>query len=375
MDKPIRVLHVIGIMNRGGAETMIMNLYRHIDRSKVQFDFVENSREPAAFDEEILDLGGRIYRCPHYNGKNHFTYVKWWNDFFKAHPKEYPIVHGHLGSTAAIYLSIAKKYGAYAIAHSHSSGTDHSLRSYLYQMMSYNTRNVADYFFACSEAAGKDRFGRKVISGDHYAVLNNAIDVNHFSYNSRVREVVRDELGIGQNQLVVSHIGRYTMEKNHEFILKIFSELRKLGLGARLLMIGDGTLRTHIMQMAEQASLSSDVIFTGVRSDVERLMQAMDVFVLPSLYEGLPVTMVEAQAAGLPCIISDKVPPECILTEGLVDVMPLSASPGAWAEKILAKRAIPRTDRRAEIAAHGFDITTEAVKLQEFYLKAYEQNC
>lgn len=375
MSEPIRVLHVIGIMNRGGAETMIMNLYRHIDRSKVQFDFVENSREPAAFDEEILDLGGRIYRCPHYNGKNHFTYVKWWNDFFKAHPKEYPIVHGHLGSTAAIYLSIAKKYGAYAIAHSHSSGTDHSLRSYLYQMMSYNTRNVADYFFACSEAAGKDRFGRKVISGDHYAVLNNAIDVNQFSYNSRVREVVRDELGIGQNQLVVSHIGRYTKEKNHEFILKIFSELRKLGLGARLLMIGDGTLRTHIMQMAEQASLSSDVIFTGVRSDVERLMQAMDVFVLPSLYEGLPVTMVEAQAAGLPCIISDKVPPECILTEGLVDVMPLSASPGAWAEKILAKRAIPRTDRRAEIAAHGFDITTEAVKLQEFYLKAYEQNC
>lgn len=375
MSKPIRVLHVIGIMNRGGAETMIMNLYRHIDRSKVQFDFVENSNEPAVFDEEILSLGGRIFRCPHYSGKNHFTYVKWWNDFFKAHPREYPIVHGHLGSTAAIYLLIAKKYGAYAIAHSHSSGTDHSLHSYLYRMMSYNTRNVADYFFACSEAAGTDRFGRKVISGDHYAVLNNAIDVNQFSYNSRVREVVRDELGIGQNQLVVSHIGRYTKEKNHEFILKIFSELRKLGIGARLLMIGDGTLRTHIMQMAEQASLSSDVIFTGVRSDVERLMQAMDVFVLPSLYEGLPVTMVEAQAAGLPCIISDKVPPECILTEGLVDVMPLSASPGAWAEKILAKRAIPRTDRRAEIAAHGFDITTEAVKLQEFYLKAYERNC
>ena len=375
MSKPIRVLHVIGIMNRGGAETMIMNLYRHIDRSKVQFDFVENSSEPAVFDEEILSLGGRIFRCPHYNGKNHFTYVKWWNDFFKAHPKEYPIVHGHLGSTASIYLSVAKKYGAYAIAHSHSSGTDHSLHANLYQIMSYNTRNVADYFFACSEAAGKERFGSKVVSGDHYAVLNNAIDVNRFSYNPSVRNAVRDELGIGQIQLVVGHIGRYTKEKNHEFILKIFSELKKMDSNARLLMVGDGTLRTHIMQMAEQASLSSDVIFTGVRSDVERLVQAMDVFVLPSLYEGLPVTMVEAQAAGLPCIISDKVPSECILTEGLVDIMTLSASPEAWAEKILAKRAIPRTDRRAEIAAHGFYITTEAVKLQEFYLKAYEQNC
>lgn len=375
MSKPIRVLHVIGIMNRGGAETMIMNLYRHIDRSKVQFDFVENSSEPAVFDEEILSLGGRIFRCPHYNGKNHFTYVKWWNDFFKAHPKEYPIVHGHLGSTASIYLSVAKKYGAYAIAHSHSSGTDHSLHANLYQIMSYNTRNVADYFFACSEVAGKDRFGSKVTSGSHYAVLNNAIDVNRFSYDLSVRVAVRDELGIEQDQLVVGHVGRFTKEKNHEFILKIFSELKKMDSNARLLMIGDGTLRTHIMQMAEQASLSSDVIFTGVRSDVERLMQAMDVFVLPSLYEGLPVTMVEAQAAGLPCIISDKVPPECILTEGLVDVMPLSASPETWAEKILAKRAIPRTDRRAEIAARGFDITTEAVKLQEFYLKAYEQNC
>lgn len=121
MDKPIRVLHVIGIMNRGGAETMIMNLYRHIDRSKVQFDFVENSSEPAIFDEEIISLGGRIYRCPHYNGKNHFTYVKWWNEFFQAHSKEYPIVHGHLGSTAAIYLAIAKKYGVYTIAHSHNT--------------------------------------------------------------------------------------------------------------------------------------------------------------------------------------------------------------------------------------------------------------
>ena len=372
MSKPIRVLHVIGIMNRGGAETMIMNLYRHIDRSKVQFDFVENSSEPAVFDEEILSLGGRIFRCPHYNGKNHFTYVKWWNDFFKAHPKEYPIVHGHLGSTASIYLSVAKKYGAYAIAHSHSSGTDHSLHANLYQIMSYNTRNVADYFFACAEAAGKERFGSKVVSGDHYAVLNNAIDVNRFSYNPSVRNAVRDELGIGQIQLVVGHIGRYTKEKNHEFILKIFSELKKMDSNARLLMVGDGTLRTHIMQMAEQASLSSDVIFTGVRSDVERLVQAMDVFVLPSLYEGLPVTMVEAQTAGLPCIISDKVPSECILTEGLVDIMTLSASPEAWAEKILAKRAIPRTDRRAEVAAHGFDITTEAVKLQEFYLNAVQ---
>lgn len=370
MDKPIRVLHVIGIMNRGGAETMIMNLYRHIDRSKVQFDFVENSSEPAIFDEEIISLGGRIYRCPHYNGKNHFTYVKWWNEFFQAHSKEYPIVHGHLGSTAAIYLAIAKKYGVYTIAHSHSAGTDHSVKSYLYRIMSHNTRNVADYFFACSEAAGLDRFGRKVTSGTHYAVLNNAIEVDKFSYDPDVRQSVRRELGYEPNQIVVGHIGRYTKEKNHAFVLEIFSELKKLNDDARLLMIGDGPLHTQITQASERMGVFPDTVFTGVRSDVDRLVQAMDIFVLPSLYEGLPVTMVEAQAAGLPCIISDKVPSECILTEGLVDVLPLSAGAEAWVDAILEKRNTPRTDHSAEIAAHGFDITTEAVKLQEFYLEA-----
>ncbi len=148
--EPIRILHVIGIMNRGGAETMIMNLYRNIDRNKVQFDFVENSSEPAAFDEEILSLGGKIYRCPHYNGKNHFAYVKWWNTFFQKHPGEYPIVHGHLGSTAAIYLSVAKKHGAYTIAHSHSAGSG----SAMYRMFAYPTRYIAAKLFGCSKDAG-----------------------------------------------------------------------------------------------------------------------------------------------------------------------------------------------------------------------------
>lgn len=374
MSEPIRVLHVIGIMNRGGAETMIMNLYRHIDRSKVQFDFVENSSEPAAFDEEILSLGGRIYRCPHYDGKNHFTYVEWWNDFFKAHPKEYPIVHGHLGSTAVIYLSIAKKYGAYAIAHSHSSGTDHSLKSFLYRIMSYNTRYVADYFFACSDVAGKDRYGCKVVSGEHYSVINNAIDLDAFSFDQDVRESVRQEFGFDSAQLVIGHIGRYTREKNQEFVIEIFTKLKKQEKNVCLLMVGDGPLHTQMMQLAENTEAKSSIYFTGVRSDVNRLLQAMDVFVFPSLYEGLGIALIEAQAAGLPCVVSDTIPKEAYLTD-LVKSESLSNSPDIWAEKILAMRNVPRTDRRAEIAAHGFDITTEAVKLQEFYINAYEQNC
>ena len=373
MSEPIRVLHVIGSMNRGGAETMIMNLYRHIDRNKVQFDFVENSSEPAAFDEEIIRLGGQIYRCPHYNGKNHSFYVKWWNDFFKAHPNQYQIIHGHLGSTAAIYLAIAKKFGIYTVAHSHNSGTDRGAKTLLYKVMSYNTRNVADYFFACSTPAGIDRFGNKIVRGGHYSLLNNAIETDAFVYGDSVRKGLRRQLGLA-DELVIGHVGRFNPQKNHPFLMDIFAALLKKEPNAVLLLVGGGEDMAKIQVKAQALGIVERVRFLGVRSDVAELMQAMDVFVFPSLYEGLGIALIEAQAAGLPCVVSDTIPHEAYLTD-LVDSESLSAPADKWAEKILEKRAIPRTDRRAEIAAHGFDITTEAVKLQEFYLKAYEQNC
>ena len=205
-------------------------------------------------------------------------------------------------------------------------------------------------------------------------MMNNAIDTAAYAWSPTRCKKVRHELNL-EGVYTLGHVGNFTQPKNHPFLLEIFAALLKKESNAVLLLVGGGEGMSQIREKAQKLGIAEHVRFLGVRSDVADLMQAMDVFVLPSLYEGLPVTMVEAQAAGLPCIISDKVPPECILTEGLVDVMPLSASPSAWAEKILAKRAIPRTDRRAEIAAHGFDITTEAVKLQEFYINAYEQNC
>ena len=375
MNKPIHVLHVIGTMNCGGAETMIMNIYRHIDRNKIQFDFVESSSEPAAFDDEIERLGGKICRCPHYNGRNHFTYVKWWNDFFKAHHAEYPIVHGHLGSTAAIYLSVAKKYGAYTIAHSHNTNAGKSLRQWIFNVYSYPTRYIADMFFTCSKKAGIDRFGREIaINPNRCIMINNAINTAAYPYNSEFRARVRQKLGLSA-ELTIGHVGRFNPQKNHTFLLEVFAALLKKEPNAVLLLVGGGDDMPKIQKKVQDLGISGHVRFLGVRSDVADLMQAMDVFVFPSLYEGLPVTMVEAQASGLPCLISDRVPTECILTTGLVDVLPLSEKPQIWAEKILAKRDTPRTDRHAEIAAHGFDIATEAVKLQEFYLNAYEQYC
>ena len=250
------------------------------------------------------------------------------------------------------------------IAHSHNSSQDKNLK-YLVKM--WYKRYIPKYatnLFACGKDAGDWMFG-----GAPYQIINNAIDAALYCYDPAKHEKIRRQLGIA-NKIVIGHVGRFSQPKNHPFLLEIFAALLKKEANAVLLLVGGGTDMQKMQAKAQALGVAEHVRFLGIRSDVADLMQAMDVFVFPSLYEGLPVTMIEAQAAGLPCIISDKVPPECILTEGLVDVLPLSAEPEIWATKILEKKNLPRTDRRSEIAAHGFDITTEVVKLQEFYLEA-----
>lgn len=370
----IRILQVIGSMNRGGAENMIMNLYRQIDRTKVQFDFVENCADRAAFDDEIEALGGRIYRCPHYNGKNHFAYVQWWKRFFAEHAQEYPIVHGHLGSTAAIYLAAARKSGCFTVAHSHSSGGTKSLRERLYQLYAYPTRFVAEYFLACGQAAAEDRYGRAIAADmTRCHIIPNAIDTDRFAFNTLVRERVRETLGLGDG-VVIGHVGRFSPEKNHRFLLEIFREITEREPRARLLLVGDGELRGELEEQIESCGLQGKVVMTGLQSDVTPYYQAMDVFVFPSLYEGLPVTMVEAQTSGLPCVISDKVPLESALTEELVTVRALSESAAAWAEHVLERAKTPRLDHSDVIRQRGYDIAETAKWLEEFYLDAYEWN-
>lgn len=364
----MRVLQVVTNMDRGGLETMLMNYYRHIDRTKVQFDFLTHRQERAAYDDEIEALGGRIYRLPRLVPWSK-SYLSELNRLFDEHP-EYKIIHVHQDCLSSVILKAAAKHDVpVRIAHSHSANQDKNIK---YPIKLWYKRKIprhATHLFACGKEAGDWMF-----SGAPYQIVNNAIDAAAYTYDADKRGELRRQLGLA-DELVIGHVGNYTQPKNHPFLLEIFTALLKKEPNAVLLLVGGGEEMSQIREKARKLGIAEHVHFLGVRSDVADLMQAMDVFVFPSLYEGLPVTMVEAQAAGLPCIISDKVPSECILTEGLVDIMTLSASPEAWAEKILAKRAIPRTDHRAEIAAHGFDITTEAVKLQEFYINAYEQNC
>ena len=359
----IRVLQVVTHMERGGLETMLMNYYRHMDREKVQFDFLVHRQKRAAYDDEIESLGGKIYRLPRLVPWSR-SYLIPLNRFFTDHP-EYKIVHVHQDCLSSVVLKTAKDHGVpVRIAHSHSANQDKDLK---YPIKLWYRRGIPRYatdLFSCGKDAGDWMFG-----GKPYQIIHNAIDTDVYAYNPGKRTKMREQLGL-KNELIVGHVGRFNQPKNHPFLLAVFSSLLKQEPNAVLLLVGDGEDMPKIRARAQELGIADHVRFLGVRSDVADLMQAMDVFVFPSLYEGLPVTMVEAQASGLPCLISDKVPPECILTEGLVERVSLSESTDTWAKKILEKSDTPRIDRSAEIAAHGFDITTEAVKLQEFYLEA-----
>lgn len=370
MSSPIRILHVIGIMNRGGAETMIMNLYRKIDRTKIQFDFVENEGEEAAFDQEIRSLGGRIYRCPRYRGNNHLAYTQWWHAFFAAHKGEHHIVHGHIGSTAAIYLSIAKKYHIYTVAHSHNINKMRSANDFIYGLFSYPTRFIADHLFACSRDAAVSRYGKKLGSrASSCTVLRNAIDSKQYIYNEAMRKHMRHKLNISDGQIVIGNVSRYAEQKNHCFLIDVFAKLKMIRPNATLLLVGDGELRSEIERKIQTLGLTDSVILTGVQSNTYDYYQAMDCFVFPSHYEGLGIVVIEAQTAGLPCCISTGVPREAAITD-LVQFRSLDDAPEQWAEWILRRIDTPRKDMSEEIRKAGYDIVETSKWLENYYLEA-----
>lgn len=365
----MRILHVVTSMNRGGLETMLMNYYRKIDREKLQFDFLVHRQERADYDDEIESMGGRIYRISKLNPFS-ISYRNELKHFLEEH-KEYQIIHVHQDCLSTVALKIAKKCKIpVRIAHSHSSSQEKNLK---YVIKLFYKRSIAKYathLLACGKEAGQWMF-----CGADFQILNNAIDAEKYIYRENVRNQLRDEMEILPEELVVGHVGSFGYPKNHEFLIEIFESLSKK-VPCKLLLIGDGALRTEIENEVRAKKMEDRVIFTGVRSNVADFMQAMDVFVFPSRYEGLPVTLVEAQAAGLPCLISENIPMECKKTN-LIDQMSLEASREAWADKIVELSKVPRSNTYEEICRAGFDIKENAVKLQKFYdsLNAGEMKC
>lgn len=370
MTAPIRVLQVFAQMNRGGAETMIMNLYRNIDRSKIQFDFVVHTEDNCFFDDEIRKLGGRIFRIPTYKGKNHLSYSNYWKSIFENH-SEYRIIHGHVRSTASIYLNIAKKYNLVTIAHSHSTSSGKGLPAVVKNTLQYPIRYIADYCFACSLSAGKWLFGQKTIKKNNFYILNNAISAHEFTFNIDSRNKIRKEFQI-ENQFVIGHVGRFHELKNHEFLIEIFKSVYEKNRNAILMLVGDGELRKKIEKKVNDLGLTNQVVFTGVRSDIPELLQAMDVFVFPSFYEGLGIVAIEAQASGLPCVVSDTLPNEVLITN-LIKKESINGTKG-WIEKISTYfDGYNRFDTYDQIKSKGYDIKDSTEWLENFYINCLKR--
>lgn len=363
---PIRILHVVTYMGCGGIENMLMNYYRCIDRSKIQFDFLVHRDFRADFDDEIESLGGKIYRLPRLIPWS-MEYRKRLNAFFKEHP-EYRIVHSHINCLSAVILKAAKKNGVpIRIAHSHTSRITMRLA---YPVVLFYRRLIPKYANECL-ACGKEA-GNWLFSGAPYKILNNAIHAEQYVYKAEERTQIRQQLNIPDDAFVVGHVGGISAVKNHTFLIDVFSHIKKQKDNVYLLLIGDGPLRSEIEQKAQSLGLSGNVIFTGVRSDVAHLMQAMDCFVFPSIIEGLPVALLEAQAAGLPCLVSSSVSAEAVKTKTVVR-MDLSEGADIWARHVCEMEDIPRADTLQDIVRAGYDVKTNVKFLQDYYFELWKK--
>ena len=364
IHEPLRILHVVTIMNRAGLETMLMNYYRAIDRSKIQFDFLVHRDDKGDYDDEIKSLGGRIYHLPSISFVHSVNYSKKAYDFFINHP-EYSIVHSHLDSLSALPLAAAKKANVSTrIAHSHTSNFDSDLKKPIRNMTKHLIPMYATDFFGCSDEAMDFMFGKRAAKDG--IVINNAIDTSKFTFNKKIRKKIRKEFSLSDSNFVVGHVGRFNYPKNHEFIISIFNELLKQEPSAKLMLVGDGENRATIEKQISDLGISKSVILTGVRNDIHDIMQAMDVFVMPSRYEGLPVVSIEAQASGLPCVFSDVVTAGLDIT-GNCRFISLKLNAKEWAEVILDFKGYTRRDTSRNIEIAGYNSHSEASKLKDYY--------
>lgn len=366
MDYPIHVLCVVSTLDRGGAETMIMNLFKEIDRNLVIFDFVKHTDKEGEYEKEILALGGKIFRAPRYKIYNTIQYNSWWSNHLKNHP-EHQIVHGHFFTISAVYFKTAKRLNRITIGHSHATPREMStvygkMKQIIENYLISRIEKYADYCMACSNEAGKWLFPNKP-----FVVLKNAIDINKYVYQPNVGMEVRKELGLGES-FVLGAIGTIKEVKNPYGIIAILNEVLKEIPDTRLLWVGnDGGLKKAVEIKLGEMNISKQVVFTGVRADVNRLLQAMDVFIMPSLNEGIPLAGIEAQAAGIPCLFSNSISRDVAITD-LCSFLPLSDLT-AWKKSIIKAHGEKRKDEREKLVAAGYDVHITAAWLQDFYSK------
>lgn len=362
----VKLLHILQRMEAGGTQALLMNIYRKIDRTKVQFDFLVVYKEKQFYDDEIEKMGGHVYKLSFREDLNLPKFQKDLAVFFAQH-HEYKIVHCHAYTIGYFCLKAAKKAGIpVRIAHSHNNETVHDIK-YLPKLFMQRmfTKNATD-LFACSEEAGKYLFKDKP-----FQVLKNAIDSQNFIADVDTRNAIRKELGL-KDKFVVGHVGRLHPQKNHDFLIDVFAEIKKKKPNAELILVGTGPLEEKVKSKVAEKGLSDCVHFLGNRKDMNRIYQAMDVFVFPSLFEGLGIVAIEAQAAGVPIVCSEGLPPETDITP-IYRKLLLSDGEEKWANTALemAQNLKAHTNMQQYVIDAGFDMDATAKYMESYYLNRW----
>lgn len=358
-NQPIKVLQIIRHMNVGGAETFIMNLYRNIDRQKVQFDFLVYG--PGVFDEEIKALGGRIYYMDYITKIGQTKYKKRLSKFFKEH-NEYQIVHSHIDQVTGIILETANKCGVKErIAHSHNTRNSNNLLAKLYKKYLQSKINKnATLLLACGEEAAKWLYKKR---SKEAIIINNGIDIKKFEYSPKKREKIRDELGANEETVIIGHVGRFSKQKNHKFLIEIYREYVKKNPNSLLIMVGIGILKDEIEKLVEKYDLKENTKCLGLRQDVDAIYSASDYIVFPSLYEGLSVALIEAQISGIKILASDTIDKNTDISRN-IQWISLQDSPLKWSESILN---MDQTRNNKYLETKKYDIKRIAEKMQDLY--------
>lgn len=372
MEKPKRVLHVVGAMNRGGTETMLMNLYRNIDRDKVQFDFISFSEEEAHYDKEIENMGGKIIKLPKPSMLKPNKAISDISNTIKENGP-YEVVHAHTLFNSGFAVKAAKKsHIKVRVTHAHTTLDNESslirkiYTKYMRNIINKNSTNL----LACSNEAGKYLFGKDILNKSNYTFFSNLIDYKSI-LNTKYEDIEKfkndNDLN---NKLVIGHVGTLKTSKNQKFLIEITHFLVNQNYNVKLLLVGDGSMRDELESLVNEYGIEENVIFTGVREDVDVILHSMDIFVFPSIYEGLGLVLLEAQAAGLPCLVSEAIQPEADLKMGLVEKLNLRDSIEAWSNKIIEMYDSKKIDKKTiRNAFDSSDYSTEKCinKLMDIY--------
>jgi len=367
----IRVLQILDTLNMGsGVASVVLSYYRSIEKiqdsgSRIVFDFMVNEEVEKEIKDELERNGSKVFLMPPLQIKYYWSYKQELRKFFKEH-KEYQIVHGHVPNAAAFYLRAAKKAGVpVRIIHSHNSqGADRVWKQIRNRILSKIGIWYANQYMACGEKAARYLYGK---DSSNVSLLNNVVDTKRFCYKEEVRQKIRAEMDVTE-KFVMGHVGRFCYQKNQKFLIRVLAEICKREPDVCLLLIGEGEERKEVERLIEELHLKKAVKLLGVLSNVEDYMQAMDVFLLPSRYEGVPVSILEAQATGLPCVISDGVTRE--METEYTDYIELSQTVEKWSDTILHWRG----KERCGYLPDQFDSAKESIRLFKKY-KTYQMGC